>query len=872
MLSVYRTLSVRYLSRRWFRAVLIVASIALGVATLVATRSLNETMTQAGLAVVNPIAGVADLIVSYGDVPVSRNLVRELARVPGVQAVRPRIFENVKLPDLGNRTVLIMGIDVVEELKAEKKGALDVTLSPGTEERFMAAHIAYPLSGRPPVVVGKELDRELPPASWFLKVPNKDPKLGVFYLVHTGTLEGRGPAAALGGNVLILDLPHAARVLGMEGGKCTRLDIMLQPGANKDKVRHDVEKALKDRAQVRTPDEQNEAVGNVMAGMQTGFSLCGLAALVVGMFLVYNALAVCVAERRHEIGVLLSLGATRGQVWALFAGEAAFLGLAGSILGIPLGLGLAYLGLQPVQDILRDIFFNIEASRIDLSFGLIVTAMTAGMVTAVVAGLVPAIAASRENPAEAVRRIVKAPSWRYRFLQIVTSLTLLAIGTLLILLRHVLPARFGIYGGMMMVLMAALMSTPLFTAVAAQLLQPIARHLLSIEARLAADNLVRSPGRTGLVIAALAAGVALVMQTAGTIRSNRIALHEWVQNSISSDLIVTSGSPVGAGDQSLAMNQSLGEKIAELPDIEAVLPIRRRKIEFRSAHLNTRVLILAFDARPFYEIDKKRGMKSSDVELYRQLADHPGGCLVSQNFAALHRVRDGDSISLKSDKGPVELMVLGRLEDYSWNHGTIFINRPDFLKYWNDSKVDVYDVYIPKGTKPETMKAVQENILRKYGAQNSLVILTRAELQTHIDNMIERLYGIAYSQQIVVMFVAALGVVTALLISVLQRRREMGLLRAIGASRSQVVHSVLAEAGFMGLIGTAIGLLVGVPLQWYVLNVLILEESGYLFPVLVPWLGALFIACAAMVTATLAGLGPAVFAVRQRIPEAIAYE
>src|SRR5437879_7012839 len=103
--------------------------------------------------------------------------------------------------------------------------------------------------------------------------------------------------------------------------------------------------------------------------------------------------------------------------------------------------------------------------------------------------------------------------------------------------------------------------------------------------------------------------------------------------------------------------------------------------------------------------------------------------------------------------------------------------------------------------------------------------LTRQELQEPIDDMIERLYGIAYGQQIVVMLVAALGVVTALLISVLQRRREMGLLRAIGATRTQVIRSVLAEACLMGIIGTAIGLAVGIPLQWYVLKIVILEES-----------------------------------------------
>src|SRR5581483_2962866 len=123
--------------------------------------------------------------------------------------------------------------------------------------------------------------------------------------------------------------------------------------------------------------------------------------------------------------------------------------------------------------------------------------------------------------------------------------------------------------------------------------------------------------------------------------------------------------------------------------------------------------------------------------------------------------------------------------------GTIIMHRRDYLANWGDTKVDVFDVYLHKGADP---LAAKQEIAAKLGAQYDLHPLTKAELQGHIDQMIERFYGIAYAQQVVVMLVAALGVVTALLISVLQRRREMGLLRAIGASQLQVIHSVLAEA------------------------------------------------------------------------------
>ncbi len=220
--------------------------------------------------------------------------------------------------------------------------------------------------------------------------------------------------------------------------------------------------------------------------------------------------------------------------------------------------------------------------------------------------------------------------------------------------------------------------------------------------------------------------------------------------------------------------------------------------------------------------------------------------------------------------------MIGTIVDYTWNHGSLVMNRRDYLDNFQDTKVDLFDVYFKLDQDPDMQKKplldAKQAIISRFGAQYGLHALTRREFQERIDDMIERLYGIAYAQQIVVMLVATLGVVMSLLVSVLQKRREMGLLRAIGAERAQVVRSVLAEACLMGVIGTFIGVLVGMPLQWYILHVVILEESGYLFPVYIPWSGGLIIAAAALITTTLAGLGPALYAVRQRIPEAIAYE
>jgi putative ABC transport system permease protein len=893
MFSVYTTLSWRHLRRHWVRSVLIVASIALGIGALVATRCLDQTMSQAALHAANPLAGTADLIVSNGEAPIDRGLQSELAQVAGVKVVRPRIFEKVTLPDLDNRPALLVGLDLREMMeKGQESGPFEY--SPNIPQKATALLFR----GKTPVVVGKELGSSLTNDTIRVQAgtrPTSSPTLEAarstgllasswgqgplltgsallsaavqqpFTLTRCGTVDARGAAAALGGNILVLDLGSAAKVVGRTPDRVSRLDILLDPASDRKQVRARLEQMLAGRGQVRTPEEQDQLAQSAMSGIQTGFAIGGLAALLVGMFLIYNVLSVTVAERRHEIGVLLGVGATRSQVWRLFAGEAGLLGLIGSVLGIPLGIGLATLGLQPVQRVLRDLIDTIQTDHVEVGPEVVLLALVAGEVTAVAAALVPAVGASRERPAEAVRRMPRPPSPRTVLVQIVLSSLLGCLGLSCLFWRADLPSRLGTFGGICLLLLSILLITPLIAGLLARLVQPLARNWGSVGVRLAADNLVRAPGRTGLVIAALAAGVALVLQTAGTIRSNRDALRAWVRDYMAADLIVTSGSPVSASGQSKPMEGTLAQQLTALGGIEAALPLRFLKVDFR----NNKVFLNAVDGQGLSRANRTRPIPAPARALFERLSEHPGTAIVSESFAALYDVDRGNTITLDSPHGPVSLLVIGKLPNYRWHRGIVFISLEDCLKYWEDAAVDEFHVYLVPG---QSVPAMQETILRKLGPAHGLFVLTRAELTERIDGVIEGLHGIAYAQQTVVMLVAGLGVVMALLISVLQRRREIGLLRAIGATRVQVVRAVLAEAALMGAIGTAIGLAAGIALLWLVLNVVILEESGFLFPLHIPWWEGLVIAGAALLLATLAGLWPALITGRQRIPEAIAYE
>jgi putative ABC transport system permease protein len=162
--------------------------------------------------------------------------------------------------------------------------------------------------------------------------------------------------------------------------------------------------------------------------------------------------------------------------------------------------------------------------------------------------------------------------------------------------------------------------------------------------------------------------------------------------------------------------------------------------------------------------------------------------------------------------------------------------------------------------------------VRRWADQHALVVVSREDFDRLVTSFIRRMYLFAYAQQLAIGIVASLGVVMALLISVLQRRRELGLLRAVGATQAQVLLTVLAEALLMGLFGTSLGILAGIPLEWYLLRVVIFEASGFTFPLTIPWRETLILSGIAVGVSTLAGLIPAVHAARIRIADAIAYE
>ena len=899
---VYRLLSRRYLQLHWERGLLIVASIALGVATLISARILNHCIEVAAQDTTTPIDAAA-LYVSNGEAGVLRQLVNEIraARIPGLKAVEPLVYDRVTLPDLENRSAVLLGAEVSTQI-LDSSNPLKVQVTPLAQlprwqllpilaaiqqgDWAKAAELWDRLPGRLAVVSRSIYDAMVQAGKQDKPLRLRHALRDVDCLV-VGVVDFApdSPLSSLGKNLVGMSVGQAARVvrplppIGAVGGgfleyaveqnwgeKVNRIDLYLEPHADIEAVERQVSAVVRGRAAVRTPDAQRRSTQEVVGGLQLAFYICALGSMIVGLFLVYNAMVVTIAERQADIGILRALGATRGHIVILFTFLALVLGFLGALAGIPLGMLLAETALWQFREELASMFLNpdVQPQRWDSHHAY--WGVGAGVTVAVVAALIPALQAANDDPAQAARRGLQRRGRLWKLLHYLMCLLLVGGGLAAIALRHHLPStRTGSIGGMAMLLIGLLLSAPLMVRYLVPILRPLVQVCCPFVIRLAFDNLARAPARTGVVLGALAAGVALMFQTAGVGRSNEEPVIAWIDQVVQADYFVFSGNMMSANTSNSPMRAEVVEELRQLPGVDHVMAIRYSRPEYN----DTIVYLLAVDAVDYVRATRERvPVGLPDLEKFLDLPD-TDDVLVSENFARRHKVQVGDIITLPGPRGPLHFRMIGTVRDYSWSRGTIFMDRRRYAELFEDHLVDMCHVFLQADTWGQQASVVN---LQNYVQHRGLFMTDRHSLRSFLTDLIQRLYLFAYAQQVVVGIVAALGVVTALLISVLQRRRELGLLLAVGATPLQVLLSVLAEALLLGVLGTLIGFLVGLPLEWYILQVILVEESGFVFEVVVPWKQAGGIAIAAVGSAALAGLWPAWRAVRTRIPEVLQYE
>jgi putative ABC transport system permease protein len=855
MVGLLRFLSFRHFWRHRLRTTLTVAGIVLGVAVITAIGMVNRTLIQSFRRTIDLIAGKAVLQVTNGESGVKESLLAVVRDTPGVAESAGTVEGFLPLVDFKGERLFVYGADLLTDSLLREHQFAGASMSMENALGFIAPPDSIALTESLARRLGLALGARISLAT----------SRGVRRYTVRALLKEEGAAKAFGGNFALMDRPVAQIALGKEG-KLDVIDLTVQEGEEVDSVQQRLARQLGDMAQVQRPDERGEQVESLIASFRVGLFFVSLVALFVGVFLIYNTVSVSVVQRRREIGILRCLGVLRRQVLVLFVLEVFVLAVAGSLLGLLAGVLLASGAIVSATQTVSNLFFQIEAGRTVLTLREVGVGFASGIGVAILAALHPAWDATRIGPLERARQ----EPWRARHAgfspaSLIGLLLLLTSPLISALTPRIGPvAEFSLGMVAMFVFLFALcLLSPLFIVGATRVVRYRLGSGVGIVARIACDGLARSPVRSGMTVSTLMISLAAIFTVAALVHSVRVSLLSWVDQMVTADLVIHSSAQTSGGSN-VALKEDFASALREIPDVQIVDLYRL----LRSTYQGKPILIESFSARASASVRDLPMVAGDGKETLRRMAAGEG-VVVSESFVSKFGKGRGETVSLATPAGAVSFLILGVYVDYSSDAGSVLLDRALYSKLWSDDLVDAFDLWLERGADRD---AVIGQIKERYGDKYQLFVNTHAELKQAVVAIMEQSFSVNYAVEVIAVVVAIFSVINTLLASVMDRTREIGVLRALGATRRQLRQMLVLEAGGIGLLGGLLGLVAGSVMSYYhvVYNTKVL--TGWTFQYSYPFAVAFGCVISSLALCVVAGYVPARRAAALNIVEAIEYE
>ena len=846
-----RLISWPYFRKHVLRTLLTTAGIVLGVAVFVGMHAANESVLFAFSTTVDRIAGKTELQVTAGEAGFPEEILDKVQAASTVRVAVP-VIENVadtKLRSQGN--LLVLGIDMTGD-----RSLRDYDLDSGDEAViddplvFLARPDSIIVSGefseRTGVAVGQTLT---------LGTVEGDRQFTV-----RGVMKSSGLTSAFGGNLAIMDIYAAQKMFG-RGRSFDRIDLALQEGHTIAEAERELTSILGPGLRVEPPSGRGQQFEAMLAAYSMMVNISSAFALFIGMFIIYNAFAIAVTQRRSEIGILRALGATRGQIRALFFGESVLMGIVGSLAGVAFGFAIAQGIAASIGGLISDVYGVAQhTDAVARSPRLLLLALAVGVGTSVVGAAIPARSAARVDPVQALQKgkyqVLSAGESRLR---LALALVLAAVSAACLAIAG---PRWMFYLGFAVSMIAALLMTPLFAVALSRAVRPLLKALRPVEGSLAADSLIQAPRRTSASVAALMLSLALVVGFAGMARASYDSIVDWMNTALNPDLFVAPSQNIV--QRTMRFPAEMGDAIAAVPGIARVQRVRDARITFQ----DTPVMVVAVEVASLAETARREPVAGNADEMYRMTAAGEG-LMVSDNLAQLQHLRLGQTIEVNAPAGVIRLPIVGIVVDYSDQQGTILMDRQLFIRYWHDDSVNAFRVYLAPDA---AMPAVRQRIVERFAGARQVFVLTNADLKAYILKITDQWFGLTSVQIAVAVLVAILGIVNTLTVSITDRRRELGVLQAVGGLHGQIRRTVWLEAISIAVIGLTLGFLVGALDLYYVLEIVHNDIAGMRLDYEFPYATVLALVPVMLAAAFVAAIWPAESAVRGSLVEALEYE
>jgi putative ABC transport system permease protein len=863
---LFRQFILRHFAREWVRAVVAALGIALGVAVVVSVQMANVGSLRGFETAIETLSGKAALeIVSSGPGFEETRLqgLEWLARHGRASPVLEG--EAAYQTASGNESLRVLGIDILSDRSFRDYRLLEFESrqrEPSTREFFDL--LIDPAS----IILTEKFARRfgLTTGSQVRLTLGDRPQ----QFVIRGLLRNEGPARAMDGNLVVMDIAAAQLALSRLGW-IDRLEVLPTNGTSLEALQEEIQRRLPAGLQAQRPARRGEQVEKMLQAFHFNLTALSYIALLVGLFLIYNTISVSVISRREEIGILRALGVARKTVVGLFLAEAAALSVVGILAGLPMARLMALVALRLTATTVKTLYVATAAQTPPLDAGHWLLAFGTALPLALLAAAMPALEASHISPVAAMRSAGRLEATRlFRWSSLWLPLCLFALASVLSNLKPLgnLPV-FGYAAALATILGAAFLCPAVLHAarwIGEKMVARLWRRFpnTAIEWRLAMANLASSIPRISISVAALAMSLSMLAAIAVMIGSFRETVIYWVEQTLRADLYLRPAMRSNVSVEA-TVSPEVEETVRRHPQVTGVDRFRN----FTLPYGDGLVTLGAGDFNVLLEHGKLLIKEPAGrVEALREAIGRDA-VVVSESFSLKHSVHSGSRVTLRMPGGLRDFRVVAVYYDYSNDRGVIVMDQKTLAKHFGLMAPTSLTIYLRPGASAE---AVRAEILRALEGRYRVFIYTNSALRAEVLRIFDSTFSITYALELIAIFVAILGIASALLTLILERARELAILRMVGADQSQVRRMVVAEALVLGGVSQTIGLGVGLVLSLVLIYVINVQSFGWTIQFHLPVGFLMQSSLLVLVAAGLAGLYPARRAARMHAVEVLAEE
>jgi len=820
MLRLLRLFNFRHLRRKPLETFLCLLGIALGVAVMLSIDLANQNALRSFRRSVEAVTGRATHQVHGGPSGITDSLAiiilsrSDLQATPVLEYVA-RVRRRLSIPDTTKETLHILAIDPFTDanFRDYSETAWETPERSAAQDSIMTAGFRFLLQP------GAALLNETLVEKYHLKISDSlEVLIGNTWreIYLAGVIPQQMLAQSGLENLALVDISTGQEIFGRVGF-IDRLDLIASAS-----VAQILATQLPAPLRLELPARRSQRVDDMLRSFRLNLTALSFLSVFVGMFLIYNTMMFAVIHRRKQLGILRCLGVTPRQVIFNTLIEACGLGVIGSLLGLGLGALLAQYTTRTVTTTISDLYVFLRASNLVVEAGGLIKFFLVGLLTTLFAGAMPIIEAAKVPAAVAVRRStleVRAHKFAPRLAFAGLAFAIVAI---LLSLRstsenQVIGGFFIGLGAALAVALSAIFLTPQLTLWLIRLAHEAVHKFASIIGTLAARNIQTALSRTAVAIAALMISLSMVLGMRLMITSFRSGIDEWVRSVLQADVYLQANGFATAKWDALFSSEFI-HFLESRPEVDALNLYGATEFSYHGQP----IYLVALSAAVAMERTDFIFTDGDDHENWQRLI--AGDVFLSDNFTRRFGKAVGDTILLSTLNGPRAFRVVAVFVDYSFEQGQVMMDHRTYNQNWGQSRITNISVFL----KPQSdyRRSVAE-LRRAVEGRFAVRVLSNRELREEVSKVFDQSFAITHVMQILAGLVAFIGIISAVMSLLVERTRELGILRAVGMSFTQLRRMVFLESGLMGAFAALIAVPAGTALALVMIYVINLRTFNW---------------------------------------------